>query len=317
MTGADIAQSRLGYTGRGVHVAVIDSGIDYDHPDLGGCFGPGCRVTNGYDFVGDDYDEEESDPTWQPVPHPDADPDDCVGHGTHVAGIIGANGGVRGVAPDVTFGAYRVFGCTGATSDRRDARRDGARLPRRRRRAQHEHRRERATAGRRDRSRRLRRAWSARASSSWPPPATTACRASTRPARPGVGQGRDRRRFGRQPQAVRPAFTISPDDRGVIYIAGIGSRAGPVRRHARDRAHRDRRPRRTTPALRCRRAALDRQGRARPPRHLHFLVKATNVAAAGAGGLVVYSNDEHVLRHAGRARASRSRSSTSPGRTAS
>ena len=112
MTGADIAQSRLGYTGRGIHVAVIDSGIDYDHPDLGGCFGRGCRVTNGYDLVGDDYDEDESDPTWQPVPHPDGNPDDCAGHGTHVAGIIGANGGIRGVAPDVTFSAYRVFGCT-------------------------------------------------------------------------------------------------------------------------------------------------------------------------------------------------------------
>jgi subtilisin family serine protease len=116
MTGADIAQSRLGYTGRGVHVAVIDSGIDYDHPDLGGCFGPGCRVTNGYDLVGDDYDEEESDPQWQPVPHPDPFPDDCQGHGTHVAGILGANGAVRGVAPDVTFSAYRVFGCSGATA---------------------------------------------------------------------------------------------------------------------------------------------------------------------------------------------------------
>ena len=113
MTGADIAQSRLGYTGRGIHVAVIDSGIDYDHPDLGGCFGRGCRVTSGYDLVGDDYDEEESDPNWQPVPHPDADPDDCAGHGTHVAGIIGANGGIRGVAPDVTFSSYRVFGCAG------------------------------------------------------------------------------------------------------------------------------------------------------------------------------------------------------------
>jgi minor extracellular serine protease Vpr len=116
MTGADVAQSRLGYTGRGVHVAIIDSGIDYDHPDLGGCFGPGCRVTGGWDLVGDDYDEEESDPHWQPVPHPDPFPDDCVGHGTHVAGIVGANGAVRGVAPDVTFSAYRVFGCSGATS---------------------------------------------------------------------------------------------------------------------------------------------------------------------------------------------------------
>jgi subtilisin family serine protease len=116
MTGASIAQSRLGFTGRGVHVAVMDSGIDYDHPDLGGCFGPRCRVSNGYDFVGDDYDEEVSDPTWQPVPHPDPNPDDCLGHGTHVAGIIGARGAITGVAPDVTFGSYRVFGCNGATS---------------------------------------------------------------------------------------------------------------------------------------------------------------------------------------------------------
>jgi subtilisin family serine protease len=117
MTGADIARSRLGYTGRGIHVAVMDSGIDYHHPDLGGCFGPGCRVSNGYDFVGDDYDAEESNALWQPVPHPDADPDDnCNGHGTHVAGIVGARGAVTGVAPDVTFGAYRVFGCHGATS---------------------------------------------------------------------------------------------------------------------------------------------------------------------------------------------------------
>jgi minor extracellular serine protease Vpr len=103
MTGASIAQSQLGFTGRGVHVAVMDSGIDYDHPDLGGCFGRGCRVSTGYDLVGDDYDEEQSDPTWQPVPHPDPLPDDCLGHGTHVAGIIGARGGVTGVAPDVTL----------------------------------------------------------------------------------------------------------------------------------------------------------------------------------------------------------------------
>jgi subtilisin family serine protease len=120
MTGADIAQSRLGYTGRGVHVAVIDSGIDYDHPDLGGCFGPGCRVTNGYDLVGDDYDEEESDPQWQPVPHPDSDPDDCQAHGTHVAGILGAvpnNGvGVAGICWQVKVIPCKFLTSTGGST---------------------------------------------------------------------------------------------------------------------------------------------------------------------------------------------------------
>jgi minor extracellular serine protease Vpr len=112
MTGADIAQNELGLTGKGVRVAVMDSGIDYNHPDLGGCFGRGCRVTTGYDFVGDAFDADTN-----PNPVPDPYPDDCNGHGTHVAGIIGANGKVTGVAPGVTFGAYRVFGCQGSTSD--------------------------------------------------------------------------------------------------------------------------------------------------------------------------------------------------------
>jgi minor extracellular serine protease Vpr len=116
MIGADIAQSELGYTGEGVRVAVMDTGIDYDHPDLGGGFGPGYRVAYGYDFVGDAYNADPTSPSYDPVPVPDPDPDDCNGHGTHVAGIIGANGNVTGVAPEVTFGAYRVFGCEGSTS---------------------------------------------------------------------------------------------------------------------------------------------------------------------------------------------------------
>jgi subtilisin family serine protease len=115
MTGADVAQSELGYTGAGVRVAVMDTGIDYDHPDLGGCFGPGCRVETGYDLVGDDFNADPTSPSFNPIPNPDNDPDDCHGHGTHVAGIVGANGDVVGVAPGVTFGAYRVFGCDGST----------------------------------------------------------------------------------------------------------------------------------------------------------------------------------------------------------
>ncbi|MGQ0549869.1 MAG: S8 family serine peptidase [Armatimonadota bacterium] len=118
MTGADVVQSELGLSGFGVKVAVMDTGIDYDHPDLGG---PGPfpteRVITGFDFVGDNFDA--GGPPAQQIPKPDPDPDDCNGHGTHVAGIVGARAagtpGATGVAPWVQFGAYRVFGCDGST----------------------------------------------------------------------------------------------------------------------------------------------------------------------------------------------------------
>ncbi len=121
MTGADIAQSELGLTGGGIKVGIIDTGIDYQHPDLGGD-GEGTefpteRVPYGFDFAGDDYDA--SDPN-RDEPQPNPDPLDIGGHGTHVAGIVGAaaadDGGVTGVAPEVTFGAYKVFGTTGSSS---------------------------------------------------------------------------------------------------------------------------------------------------------------------------------------------------------
>jgi minor extracellular serine protease Vpr len=120
MTGADVAQSELGLDGSGIKVGVMDTGVDYHNPALGGCFGAGCRVATGYDFVGDRYDASGSGGAL--TPHPDNDPDDCNGHGTHVAGIVGAKGKVNdneitGVAPGVTFGAYKVFGCAGSTSE--------------------------------------------------------------------------------------------------------------------------------------------------------------------------------------------------------
>ncbi|WP_100445178.1 S8 family serine peptidase [Glycomyces xiaoerkulensis] len=100
-----------GVDGSGVKVGVIDTGIDYTHPDLGGCFGPGCRVSTGTDFVGEEFADPDTD-----EPEPDDDPADCAGHGTHVAGIAGADGEVTGAAPAVELGAYKVFGCEGSTS---------------------------------------------------------------------------------------------------------------------------------------------------------------------------------------------------------
>ncbi|GAA1081806.1 S8 family serine peptidase [Nocardiopsis metallicus] len=114
MTGADVVQSELGYSGEGLRVAIMDTGVDYTHPDLGGPGGfPSERVVAGYDFVGDDFNANDPNNS---TPAPDDDPQDCNGHGTHVAGIVGADGEVTGVAPDVVFGAYKVFGCTGSTT---------------------------------------------------------------------------------------------------------------------------------------------------------------------------------------------------------
>ncbi|MFC6592240.1 S8 family serine peptidase [Deinococcus lacus] len=111
MTGADYAQNELGLTGKGVKVGVIDSGIDMDHPAFRG------RIVAQYDFVGDDYDASGQNGSF--IVHPDENADDCGGHGTHVAGIVGGNDpatGFKGVAPEASFGAYRVFGCDGSTS---------------------------------------------------------------------------------------------------------------------------------------------------------------------------------------------------------
>jgi minor extracellular serine protease Vpr len=124
MTGANIAQNSLGLTGAGVRVAVMDTGIDYHHADLGGdgvsgqadsAGFPNSRVVAGWDFVGDTYNADPTSASYNPIPSPDAYPDDCGGHGSHVAGIVGANGELTGVAPGVSFGAYRVFGCVGST----------------------------------------------------------------------------------------------------------------------------------------------------------------------------------------------------------
>src|SRR5918994_1340650 len=116
MTGADIVRTCLGFDGTGIKVGVMDTGIDWNHPDVGGCFGPGCRVATGWDFVGDAFNASDATAPIDPTLNPDPNPDDCNGHGTHVSGIVGASGRIKGVAPGVTLGAYRVFGCNGNTT---------------------------------------------------------------------------------------------------------------------------------------------------------------------------------------------------------
>jgi subtilisin family serine protease len=89
-------RSRYGLIGAGQTVAVIDSGIAYDHTALGGGYGSAYRVVGGYDFA-----EGDSNPY---------DDGSAGGHGTHVAGILAAsNSASSGVAPGVDLVSLRVF----------------------------------------------------------------------------------------------------------------------------------------------------------------------------------------------------------------
>ncbi|KAL8383440.1 hypothetical protein RB595_010573 [Gaeumannomyces hyphopodioides] len=109
-TGVDKLHA-AGVLGKGVKVAVIDSGVDYRHPALGGGFGPGFKVSGGYDLVGDEYDGTNPK-------KPDGDPMDFLGHGTHVSGIIaGKNDFFAGVAPEAEILSFKVFGALEATDE--------------------------------------------------------------------------------------------------------------------------------------------------------------------------------------------------------
>ncbi|MGV8152069.1 MAG: S8 family serine peptidase [Candidatus Nanoarchaeia archaeon] len=86
-----------GFTGKNITIAIIDTGIDYTHADLGGCFGVNCKVVGGYDFV-----------------NKDNNPMDDHGHGTHCAGIAAGNGALKGVAKDAKLYAYKVLNSAGS-----------------------------------------------------------------------------------------------------------------------------------------------------------------------------------------------------------
>ena len=80
--------------GTGVKIAILDSGIDYTHPDLAPVY------KGGYNFVSNT-----------------TDPKDDNGHGTHVAGIVAAarnNSGIVGVAPGASIYALKVLDATGS-----------------------------------------------------------------------------------------------------------------------------------------------------------------------------------------------------------
>ncbi|KAJ3243712.1 hypothetical protein HDU78_011849 [Chytriomyces hyalinus] len=120
ITGVNDARNKLGLTGKGITVAIIDTGVYYLHPALGGGIGKGFKVVGGYDLVGDAYSIGDQTIT------PDDDPiDNCSddSHGTHVAGIVAADARnittpgyvpavpFTGVAYEANILAYRVFGC--------------------------------------------------------------------------------------------------------------------------------------------------------------------------------------------------------------
>ncbi|KQL33048.1 hypothetical protein AN960_21795 [Bacillus sp. FJAT-25509] len=106
--------------GQGIKVGVLDTGIDYNHPDLKDAY------KGGYDFVDNDSDPMESTPADLAASGEPAEIDGrsfVTEHGTHVAGTIASNPrnnvdyAMTGVAPNVDLYAYRVLGHYGSGYD--------------------------------------------------------------------------------------------------------------------------------------------------------------------------------------------------------
>ena len=100
-TGVNYVFNNYGFGGAGQTVAIIDSGLAYNHFALGGGFGSSYRIVGGYDFAENDADPYDDGPAGF--------------HGTHVGGIVGSdNPTYRGVAPGSDLVALRVFDDNGA-----------------------------------------------------------------------------------------------------------------------------------------------------------------------------------------------------------
>ncbi|MBS4193062.1 S8 family serine peptidase [Bacillus sp. FJAT-49705] len=117
----------MGIEGQNVKVAVLDTGIDYHHPEFEGVYKGGYNFVkhNPNDYVGTraDNDPYETSPSERPSNKPEFNQDGrafYTSHGTHVAGTIAAQGknayGIKGLAPKVELYAYRVLGAYGSGS---------------------------------------------------------------------------------------------------------------------------------------------------------------------------------------------------------
>ena len=103
----------LGYDGTGVVVAIIDTGVNYNHADLADHMWNG-----GSQYPHHGYDYCSTMNTWGNTTT-DNDPMDENGHGSHCAGITagdGTSGTQTGIAPNATIMAVKVFAASGNTT---------------------------------------------------------------------------------------------------------------------------------------------------------------------------------------------------------
>lgn len=96
----------LKVTGKGTLIGIIDTGLNYMHASLGSDFGPGAKVTHGYDF-GDLDDDPRPDKDWMPFDH--GTHCACIAAGSNLPGTASGKPVPPGIAPDANLGAYKVF----------------------------------------------------------------------------------------------------------------------------------------------------------------------------------------------------------------